>query len=152
MGPLLKWSSESLRTSKKFWGQCHYGKVKGQMKVTLQCCIHTPLNQCPYQISITYTLQFPKYSLDKIFKLKVTMARSKVKSRLNYDVAHLHPQLMSLPSINTLPLIVTEISPRQDICRRPADRPPECRPPEWPPAQPDDMGENNTPKPFQAVG
>ena len=54
------------------------------------------------------------------------------------------PQPMSPPSINTLPLIVTEIWPGQDICRRP--------PAPQPPAQTDAMGENNTPKPFKAVG
>ena len=54
-----------------FIGQGHYSKVKGQTKVT-----PTPLNQCPYQVSTSYTLRFLRYSLDKIFKLKVTMARS----------------------------------------------------------------------------
>ena len=47
-------------------------------------------NQCPYQVSTSYTLRFPRYSPDKIFELKVTTARSKVKSRSDHDVAHLH--------------------------------------------------------------
>ena len=34
-----------------------------------------------------YTLQFLRYSPDKIFKLKVTTARKKVKSRSHHDVA-----------------------------------------------------------------
>ena len=68
-----------------------------------------PLTKVPTKTSTSYTLQFSRYGPDKIFKVKVTTTRSKVKSRLNYDVAHLHPQPMSLPSINTLPLIVTEI-------------------------------------------
>ena len=38
---------------------------------------YTP-NQCPYQVSTSYTLWFLRYSPDKIFKLKVTTARSKV--------------------------------------------------------------------------
>ena len=41
----------------------------------------TPPNQCPYQVSTSCTLRFLRYSPDKIFKLKVTTPRSKVKSR-----------------------------------------------------------------------
>ena len=73
-----------------FIRQGHYGKVKGQIKVKLWGCTPTNPNQCPYQVSTSYTLQFPRYNLDKIFKLKVTTARSKVKSRSHHDVAHLH--------------------------------------------------------------
>ena len=50
----------------------------------------TVLNQCPYQVSTFYTLRFPRYRPDKVFALKVTTARSKVKSRSDHDVAHLH--------------------------------------------------------------
>ena len=39
---------------------------------------------------------------DKIFKLKVTTARSKVKSRSDHDVAHLHP-LTNVPAKYELP-------------------------------------------------
>ena len=46
-------------------------------------------NQCPYQVPSSYTLQFPRYSPYKILEVKVTTARSKVKSRSHYDVAHL---------------------------------------------------------------
>ena len=53
-------------------------------------CTPTPPNQCPYQVSTSYTLRFPRYSPDKIFTLKVTTARSQVKSRSDHDVAHLH--------------------------------------------------------------
>ena len=49
---------------------------------------YTP-NQCPYQVSTSYTLQFPRYSPDKILEVKVTTARSKVKSRSDHDAAHL---------------------------------------------------------------
>ena len=45
-------------------------------------------NQYPYQVSTSYILRFLKYSLDKILKVKVTMARSKVKSKLHHNVAH----------------------------------------------------------------
>ena len=54
-------------------------------------CTPTPLNQSPYQVSAFYTLWNPRNSLDKIFKLMVTITRSKVKSRSHHDVAHLQP-------------------------------------------------------------
>ena len=91
-----------IKPSQDFIGQGHYGKVKGQIKVTSLRCTPTHPNQCPYQISTSYTLQFPRYSPDKIFKLKVTTARSKVKSRSHHDVAHLHP-LTNVPTKYQLP-------------------------------------------------
>ena len=78
---------------------------------------------------------------------------------------------MSLPSIKTLPSIISEIYTRQDIpaawpTQTPGhlpiqadaigenntSKPPNQPPTAHPPAQPDNMGENNTPKPFEAVG
>ena len=85
-----------------FIGQGHYGKVKGQMKVTPWRCTPTPPNHYPYQVSTSYTLQFPRYSPDKIFKLKITTARSKVKSRSDHDIAQLHP-LTNVPTKYQLP-------------------------------------------------
>ena len=41
---------------------------------------------CPYQLSTSYNLRFQRYCVDKILKVKVTMARSKVKSRSYHDV------------------------------------------------------------------
>ena len=75
---------------------------QGQIKVRPWRCTTTPPNQCPYQVSTSYTLRFPSYSPDKIFKLKVTTARSKVKSRSDHDVAHLHP-LTNVPTKYQLP-------------------------------------------------
>ena len=75
-----------------FIGQGHYGKAKGQIKVTIWLCTPTPPNQCPYQVLTSYTLPFLRYSPNKIFKLKVTTAKSKVKSRSDHDVTHLHLQ------------------------------------------------------------
>ena len=63
---------------------------------------YTPYNQYPYQVSTSYTLRFPKYSPDKILEVKVTTARSKVKSRSHHDVAHLHP-LTNVPTKYQLP-------------------------------------------------
>ena len=57
---------------------------------TMTLHTYTP-NQCPYQVSTSYTLQFPRYSPDQILEVKVTMATSKVKSRSRHDLAHLHP-------------------------------------------------------------
>ena len=57
----------------------------------------TPHNQCPYQISTSYNLQFLRYSPDNILKFKVITARSTVKSRSNLLI-----QTISLPSINFL--------------------------------------------------
>ena len=62
----------------------------------------TPPNQCPYQVSTSYTLRFLRYSPDKISKVKVTTARSNVKSRSDDDVAHLQP-LANVPAKYQLP-------------------------------------------------
>ena len=103
--------------------------------------LHTyTTNQCPYQVSTSYTLQFPRYSPDKIFKLKVTTARSKVKSRSHHDVAHLHPQPMSY-----------QISTSYTL-RFPRHRPDKPLPDVRPPTHPDTMGENNTPKALKGCG
>ena len=72
-----------------FKGQGQYSKVKGQTKLMP---FHT-------QVSTSYTLGlwFPRYSSDKILKVKVTAARSKVKSRSHHDNAHIHP-LTNVPT------------------------------------------------------
>ena len=62
---------------------------------------YTP-NQCPYQVSTSYTLKFPKHTLDKILKVKVTTSSSKVKSRLRHDVQHQQP-LTNVHARNQLP-------------------------------------------------
>ena len=82
-----------------FIGQGHYSKVKR--------CTTTPPNQCPYQVSTSYTLRFPRYSPDKIFELKVATARSKVKSLSDHDIAHLHP-LTNIPTKYQLPTHLAE--------------------------------------------
>ena len=123
---------------------------QGKIKVKLWRCTAIPCNQCPYQISTSYTLRFPRYGPDKIFKVKVTTARSKVKSRLNYDVAHLHP-LTNVPTKYHHPTPYSYWDLARTRYLLPPARP-TARPPDRPPAQPDAMGENNTPKPFKAVG
>ena len=98
-----------------FIGQGHYSKVKGQIKVTSWRCTPAPPNQCPYQVSTSYTLRFLRYRPDKILQVKVITARSKVKSRSHHDVAHLHPQTHVPTSINFLHLTVSEIWPGQNF-------------------------------------
>ena len=53
---------------------------------------HTPFPMIlpSIKVSTSYTLQFPRYGLGKILKVKVTTARPKVTSRSHHDVAHLH--------------------------------------------------------------
>ena len=51
-------------------------RLKFKTKVIPLCCTPTTPNLCPYQVSTSDTLSFLKYSPDKIFKLKVTTARS----------------------------------------------------------------------------
>ena len=58
---------------KDFKCQGHYSKVRGHIEIT------------PWTF---YTLWFPRYGPDKILTLKVTMTRSKVESRSQYDFAH----------------------------------------------------------------
>ena len=50
----------------------------------------------------SYTLLFLRYGQDKILWVKVTMARSKVKSRSHHDDAHLQP-LTNVPTKYQLP-------------------------------------------------
>ena len=71
-------------------------------QVTPWRCTPTPPKLCPYQVSTSYTLQFPRYSPDKLLYVKITTARSKVKSRSHHDVAHLHP-LTTVPNKYQLP-------------------------------------------------
>ena len=52
------------KVQQDFKGQGHYDKVKGQIKVTP--CRPTTPKQCPYQAPTSCTLQFPRYSPDKI--------------------------------------------------------------------------------------
>ena len=52
---------------------------QGQIKIT-----PTSPNQCPYQVPTFYTLRFPRYSPDKILKVKVTTARSNQGVTMTY--------------------------------------------------------------------
>ena len=80
--------------------------------MTLQT--YTP-NQCQQHVSTFYTLQFSRYSPGKILKVRAIAARSKVKSRSHHDIAYLHPQPMSQPSIDFLHPIISKIKPHQDF-------------------------------------
>ena len=67
------------------------------------------------QVSTYYTLRFPRYSPDKIFKLKVTAARSNQGQTMTLHTYTTQP--MSLPPINFLHLRVSEMQPRQTFSR-----------------------------------
>ena len=70
-------------------------------------------NQCPYQLSTSYTLWFQRYCPDKILKVKVTTERSNQGHTMT--VHTYNPQPMSLPSINFLHRTLSEIQPKQDF-------------------------------------
>ena len=98
----LRYSLDKIRSRSIRQGQ------RSNQGHTMTLHTYTP-NQYLYQVSTSYTLRFPRYSPDKILWVKVTTARLKVKSRSHHDVAHLHPQPISVPSINFLHLTVSEI-------------------------------------------
>ena len=52
---------------------------------------HDDVHLHPLTTDPSYTLQFPRHTPDKILKVKVTTATSKVKSRSHHDIAHIHP-------------------------------------------------------------
>ena len=75
--------------------------------------LHTYNPQLKSLLSINFLhLTVSKIWSGQTYKLKVTMARSKVKSRSHDDAAHLHPiNIVPTPSINFLNLTVSEIQP-----------------------------------------
>ena len=87
-------------------------------------------------------LKVLRYSPDKIFKLKVTTARSNQGQTMPLHTYTSKP--MSLPSINFLHLMVSEIHPGQTF--------PSACPHARPPAHPDTMAENNTPTALKHCG
>ena len=116
---------------------------QGQIKVRPWRCTSTRPNQCPYQVSTSYTLRFPIYSPDKILEVKVTTTRSKVKSRSNHNAAHLH-LLTNVPTRYQLPINFLRYSPDKLF--------PAARLHARPPTHPDTMGENNTPTALKGCG
>ena len=85
-----------------FIGQGLYGKVTSQIKVRPCLCRSTTPNQCPYQVSTSYTIWLLRYSPNKILQVKVTTARSQVKWRSDHVVAHLQPPT-NVPTMYQLP-------------------------------------------------
>ena len=76
---------------------------------------HDNVHTHPRTTIPSYTLRFLRHGPDKILKVKVTTARSKIKSRSHHDIAHLHTQQMSPPNINFLHLTVAKLWPKQDF-------------------------------------
>ena len=100
-------------TTVQTYGHCD--KVKGQINITPRCCTPITSKQCPYQVSTSYTLWFPRYCHNKILQVKVNTARSKVKSRSHHYILHLQP-LTNVPSkYQLLLLTVSEIWSGQDF-------------------------------------
>ena len=93
-----------------------------------------PLTNVPTKYQLPTPYGFGDIARDKIFKLKVTAARSNQGHTMTSHT--FTPLPMSLPSINFLHLMVSEIQPGQTFSR--------C-PPTHSPAHPDTMGESNTP-------
>ena len=73
--------------------QDHFSKVNGQIKVKLWHC--NPPDQCPHQISISYSLWFLKFHPDKILKVSVITAR--LKSNQVHTMM-LHTFLITVPT------------------------------------------------------
>ena len=69
--------------------QGHYNKAKSRS--------HHDIAQLLPATNIPTKLQFPRHSPNRILKVRVTTARSKVISRSHHDVAHLHP-LTNVPT------------------------------------------------------
>ena len=65
---LLHFTVSEKKPGQDFIGQGHYGRVKSQIKVTLQCCTPTPLNKCPYKDTTSYTLRLQRYSPGQDFQ------------------------------------------------------------------------------------
>ena len=80
------WPRQDFSRSRSLW--------QGQIKVTLWCCTPILANQCPYQVSNSWTLQFPRYGPDKIFPLPARLPKR--------PYARLHSRI---PWIKTIPKI-----------------------------------------------
>ena len=108
---------------------------------------YTP-KQCPYQVATSYTLRFLRFGPDKTLKVKVTIARSNVKSRSHNDDAHLHP-LTNVPTkvSTSYTLRFLRYSPDKTFSRHPP-----ARLPKHTNAHSDTMGENNTNKALKDCG
>ena len=104
-------------------GQCH-GMVKGQIKSHHALAHLHPLTNVPTKYPLPTPYSFLNIAHNKMSKVKVTIVRSKVKSRSHHVIAHLYPKPMSLPSINILHLRVSEIQPGQPFSRVPPTCPP----------------------------
>ena len=57
-----------IQPGQDFIGQGHYGKVKGQIKVTSRRCIPTPPNQCPYHVSTSTPYSFRDIARTRFYR------------------------------------------------------------------------------------
>ena len=56
--------------------QGHYSCLKGQINVTPGCFTPIIVNQHPYEVLTSYTLHFPRYSPDRLLKVKIVYLHS----------------------------------------------------------------------------
>ena len=68
-----------------------------------------------YQVSISHTLQFLKYSQTKFYRSRSLWQGQRSNQGLTLTLKIYNSQPMSLPSIIFLYLVVSEIDPRQDF-------------------------------------
>ena len=82
-----------------------------------------PLTNVPtmYQLPLPYNFQ--DIAQTRFLNSRSLQQGQRSKSRLHHDFAYLHPQPMSLPTINILHLRVPEIQPGQtSSCRLPTNK------------------------------
>ena len=73
---ILKCTVPKTETGQDFIGQDHYDKVECQNQghTMIMMLTPTPLCQCPYQVSTSYTLRFLRYSPLNPVKIIVPVA------------------------------------------------------------------------------
>ena len=94
---------------------CLYFQVKNRQNFTLY--VLSILDLESYLVNFVYCiLQFLQYSPKKILKIRFTIARPKDKSRLHYNIAHLHTPV-NIHAKHQLPIsyIVRDIAKTESL-------------------------------------
>ena len=103
----LHLTASEIQPGQDFIGQGHYTKVKVKSRSYHDNAHLQPPNQCPYQVSTCYNLQFLRYRSEKLFPTACPPIQtpwvktildfigqgdhSKDKSRSHHDFTNLHP-------------------------------------------------------------
>ena len=94
---------------------------QGQIQIR---CTPTPPNQCPYQVTTSHTLWFPRYSRTR-FSNSRSLRHGQRSNQGQTMMLHTYTSSpMSLLSINFLHVTVSEIQPGQTFSCRPPVRTP----------------------------